>query len=207
MVNFSASGMHLGEKISVEWINTSTLSPLVFTCGHCGESVSSNDGYFASGTKKGWKILLCHHCGCPTFFDHNDNQVPGSLAGNEVSHLPQNIHALYNEARNCCTVNAYTASILACRKLLMNISVEQGAKEGLSFVDYIDFLAENGYIPPNGKGWVDHIRKKGNEATHEIAIKTQDEAEQLITFAEMMLKFIFEFPAKHPTAPEPNETT
>ena len=52
----------------------------------------------------------------------------------------------------------------------MNIAVVQGAEEGLKFIEYVEYLASNGFIPPNGKGWVDHIRQKGNEATHEIAL-------------------------------------
>ena len=82
----------------------------------------------------------------------------------------------------------------------MNVAVSQGADEGLSFVQYVDYLAKAGYIPPNGKGWVDHIRKKGNEATHEIALMAQADAEELIAFAEMLLKFVFEFPARVPPA-------
>ena len=76
----------------------------------------------------------------------------------------------------------------------MNIAVSKGAKEGLSFYDYVDFLSDENYIPPNGKGWVDHIRKKGNDATHEISIMEQEDAKELIDFAEMLLKFIYEFP-------------
>lgn len=81
----------------------------------------------------------------------------------------------------------------------MNIAVAQGASEGKKFIDYVNYLAENGYVPPNGKGWVDHIRKKGNEATHEIIVMTQSDAEELISFAEMLLKFIYEFPSRIPT--------
>ena len=81
----------------------------------------------------------------------------------------------------------------------MNIGVQQGAKEGEKFIQYIDHLAQNGYIPPNGRGWVDHIRKKGNEATHEIALMSQSDAEELIAFTEMLLKFIYEFPARVPS--------
>jgi hypothetical protein len=57
-----------------------------------------------------------------------------------------------------------------------------------------------GYVPPDGKGWVDHIRKKGNEATHEIALMTAADAEELISFVEMLLKFVYEFPARVPAA-------
>ncbi len=83
----------------------------------------------------------------------------------------------------------------------MNIAVTQGAEAGKSFISYVEYLANHGYVPPNGKGWVDHIRKKGNEATHEIALMQQSDAEELISFAEMLLKFIYEFPAKIPKTP------
>jgi hypothetical protein len=77
----------------------------------------------------------------------------------------------------------------------MNIGVQEGAEEGKPFVHYIDYLAGKGFIPPNGRAWVDHIRQKGNEATHEIALMTSVDASELITFTEMLLKFIYEFPA------------
>ena len=42
----------------------------------------------------------------------------------------------------------------------MNIAVAKGAPEGLSFIKYVEYLSENNYVPPDGKEWVDHIRKK-----------------------------------------------
>jgi hypothetical protein len=88
----------------------------------------------------------------------------------------------------------------------MNIAVSQGAPAGQTFMAYVDYLANNGYIPPNGRNWVDYIRQRGNEATHEIPQMTDDEAAKLITFSEMLLKFIYEFqhhvnPAPAPAAP------
>jgi len=85
----------------------------------------------------------------------------------------------------------------------MHIAVDQKAKEGLSFLDYVEYLANNGFVPPNGKRWVDHIRKKGNEANHEIALMSQDDAKDLVSFAEMLLKFIYEFPNRVPKAAVP----
>ncbi len=78
----------------------------------------------------------------------------------------------------------------------MNIAVAKSAEQGLNFSDYVQFLSDKGYVPPDGKEWVDHIRTKGNEATHEIALMTKDDAEDLITFSEMLLRFIFEFPSR-----------
>ena len=76
----------------------------------------------------------------------------------------------------------------------MNIAVSEGAKEGKSFVDYVNYLNDNNYIPPKGKAWVETIRKLGNEANHSIDFKTTDEAKLILTFTEMLLKFIYEMP-------------
>ena len=48
-------------------------------------------------------------------------EIVDRISSNEVK-------ALYEEARDCIKVNAYTATILCCRKLLMNIAVVQGAE-------------------------------------------------------------------------------
>ena len=101
------------------------------------------------------------------------------------------------------TVNSFTSAVLTCRKLLMHIAVEKGAAPGKSFLEYVEYLAQKNYVPPDGHGWVDHIRTKGNEANHEIKIMAVEDASDLIAFLEMLLKFIYEFPAKvkPPSAP------
>lgn len=179
------------------WQQISAIKPHQFNCGYCGYSVASDRGYYNNETHD--RVYICPNCVKPSFFNEwDDTQTPGIAFGNAVDHLPKLIEELYQEARKCCSIGAYTSSVLACRKILMNIAVEQGAAEGLTFVTYIDYLAEGGFIPPNGRGWVDHIRKRGNEATHEIALMSESDASDLVSFVEMLLKFIFEFPARVP---------
>lgn len=122
-------------------------------------------------------------------------QVPGAPYGAKVSDVPEDVESLYEEAKKCLSCEAYTGSVLCSRKLLMNIAVSKGAKEGDTFAEYVDYLCKKGFVPPDGKKWVDHIRQKGNEATHEIKIMDRQNAADLITFIEMLLKFIYEFPA------------
>lgn len=182
------------------WQNAQSIKVREFTCGFCGRSVASDKGYFTGDAPQA-QILICPNCKRPSyFFDARNSQVPGVTPGNEVASLPAGIKALYNEARHCVSVGANTAAVLACRKLLMSIAVEEGAEENLSFVGYVNFLADKGYVPPKGRGWVDHIRNKGNEANHEIHLMTQTDAVELISFSEMLLKFIYEFPARVPSA-------
>lgn len=182
------------------WRSAATVSSKSYICGHCGNRLASNKGFFASPLSSPptqlETIYICHFCLKPTYFDNEGNQIPSYSYGNKVNNIPdKKVESLYNEARNCTSCNAYTASILCCRKLLMNIAVSKGASEGLKFYEYVDYLSNKGYVPPDGKDWVDQIRKKGNEATHEISIMKKEDAEELITFIEMLLKFIYEFPA------------
>ena len=76
----------------------------------------------------------------------------------------------------------------------MNVAVALQAEQNKSFVHYVEYLSGQGFIPPNGKGWVDYIRKRGNEANHEIALMSETDALSLINFVEMLLRFIYEMP-------------
>ena len=180
------------------WHNFASLPTHKYKCGYCGYNVANDRGYPHNDASQ--RIYFCANCDGPSFFRFPGTQVPGIVPGDDVAHLPAELEKLYREARNCCGVGAFTASVLASRKMLMNIAVAQGASAGESFMKYVEYLAASGYIPPNGKGWVDHIRKKGNEATHEIALMSKPDAEELVAFVEMLLKFIYEFPARTPAS-------
>jgi Domain of unknown function (DUF4145) len=183
----------------VKWHNLQNLPGKNYRCGYCTSNVASEKGWYAADHSiELISLRICPMCEQPSFFK-GEAQRPGVPPGSLVLKLPEHINSLYNEARMATSVGAHTASVLACRKLLMNIAVEQGAKEGNTFVSYIEHLAGKGYIPPNGRSWVDHIRTTGNEATHEIRLMTKKEAEDLISFSELLLKFVFEFPARVPT--------
>lgn len=175
------------------WQGLNDLESKSFKCKFCDKDVATRKGYFRKGAN--WRTYVCPNCAKPTFF-YDGTQIPAPLLGNKVEELPEKINSLYDEIRDCTGINAYTSAVLSCRKLLMNIAVEQGADQGKSFVYYVEFLSDKGFVPPNGKEWVDHIRKKGNEANHEIVLMSQDEALDLINFSEMLLKFIYEFPKR-----------
>lgn len=178
------------------WRNISDIGSRTYTCGFCGNVVASSKGY--NDPEQGREIYVCPHCTQPTYENERGRRIPGVAPGVDVKEVPELLDAIYKEARNCVAIGSYTSAVLSCRKMLMNIAVHQGAEEGKSFLYYVGYLGDSGYIPPNGRGWVDHIRKKGNEATHEIALMSQADAEELVSFVEMLLKFIYEFPARVP---------
>jgi hypothetical protein len=182
----------------INWINAATQPSKKYRCGHCGNPLASDKAYVGnnqSGESVAF-LYVCHHCYCPTLFSPDGEQHPGEVFGNKVSDIEdQSVADLYEEARRCTSSNAHTAAVLACRKLLMHIAVAKGAKAGENFVYYVEYLADKNYIPPDARDWVDHIRKKGNEANHEIVIMKADDAKDLLAFIEMLLRIIYEFPA------------
>ncbi len=187
----------------VDWQHINGLQSRNYTCGYCGASVASEKGWYAHGVVNGATravayLYVCHQCTRPTLFDDFDNgkQTPGVVFGESVGDIPDpDTETLYNEARSCTGAGCYTAAVLCCRKLLMHLAVSLGAAAGDPFINYVQFLADNHYVPPGAKGWVDHIRKKGNEANHEITLMQQADAEELLAFVQMLLKVIYEFPA------------
>ena len=185
------------------WHQAQTIAVKKFRCGHCDLAVASDRGLYFANQNYGnqyFVIHICPMCQRATYFE-GDKQWPGLPFGNVVQHVPAEVEALFNEARSCAAYNAHTAAVLATRKLLMHIAVDVGAAPGQSFIQYVEYLANNGFVPPKGKAWVDHIRNKGNEANHEIVVMQAADAEDLITFAEMLLKFIYEFPKRVPSPP------
>jgi hypothetical protein len=172
--------------MSIEWNNTKDISSRNFKCGYCGKEVASNKGYnskFPSyhpgrrtvETEDFGYIYICHFCNKPTFFNkRSGEQTPGAIFGNDIENINDEfVNDLYNEARRCISSNSFTASVLCCRKLLMHIAVSKGAPKGKSFIEYVEYLSGKHFIPPGGESWVDHIRKKSNEANHEIVIMIQ----------------------------------
>ena len=185
-------------KWRINWANFSGQNPKLYKCGYCGSDIASQIGIGSSSTGDSiGYIYLCHVCNAPTVFDPYGNQIPGPLIGREINEISDPlVKEMYLESRKCFSTNSYTSSVMICRKLIMNLAVSKGAKTNLNFNEYVEYLGNNGYVPPDGKEWINHIRIKGNEANHEIAIMKKEDAEDIIKFLEMLLVFIYEFPAR-----------
>lgn len=200
--------MQLDDIRSYGWGGVSRQPRRSFRCGNCSDRVASEVGYRlgqhhdGSGTHVA-SVYVCPSCNHLTAFFPSGLQIPGEPFCAEVAHVPKDISDLYAEARRCTTDNLHTAAVLICRKILMNLAVSLKAKEGLRFIEYVEYLSGLGYVPPNGKHWVDHIRKKGNEAAHEIKIMNASDSKELLLFLEMLLRFIFEFPKLVPASTPP----
>ena len=190
--NAGVSTLHPGIFIIKprDWINADKLLSRDFICGHCGKDISSSHGYTSSDDYA--KIYICHRCDQPTFID-GSKQVPGGLPARSVDKLPPDVEALWTESRYAYTVQAWTLVIMGCRKMLMNISVAKGAPEGLNFVNYVDWLNSEKYIPPGSSTLLTEIKDFGNKANHKIIPRQPEEADRFLTFLEMLLVFMFQY--------------
>ncbi len=195
------------------WENIVSVPARSYRCGYCDNQVAPERGWQTNqavppaDVLKTGELRVCHLCNQPTFFHHPDGaQIPGARPGESVKHLPPDVERLYNEARQGHAANAFTASVLALRKLLMHVAVEKGAEPGLSFVAYVNYLDQEHYLGRDGKNWVDLIRTKSNEANHEIVLMEKQDSENLMVFAQMLLKLVYEFPGSLAVPPAPPRT-
>jgi len=191
----------------MSWFNIGAIGPRTYRCGYCDNTVGPKEGYYRNEDSAGSRIYVCSFCDKPTYFQEADRtsvkQFPGVAFGEAVRSLPPDVETLYNEARACTTVGAYTGAVLVCRKILMNAAVSLGAPTGKNFADYVTWLVAEGHVPKKGHGWVDHIRQRGNVANHEIPALSKDESEEMVIFTGMLLKMIHEFPARLPAGQNP----
>lgn len=178
-----------------------------WVCGYCGDKVGAAQGYktMYGGNQGLASIAICETCHAPTLFVQSGEYFPKAPPGGEVAAAPVSLAALYREARISAGAGAFTAAVLVCRKILMNIAVQEGAEEGQNFAAYVSYLADQGFVPPNGRAWVDYIRKRANEANHEIELMNEQDASALVTLTEMLLRFIYEMPAMVPQITQASE--
>lgn len=183
-----------------------------FTCGHCGRDGSAAViAHHNPGGSSGTRWLQCTTCGEGSV--HSEGQIkylyPGVAPGPFIEGLPKDVGDAYEEARRCMSVDAFTACEGLCRKILMHVAVEKGAKEGETFASYITSLEKAGYVTPPMKPWVDLIRQHGNQAQHLLPATDQGRAEATLMFTAELLRLTYEMdymskkyaPAKPPKGP------
>lgn len=176
------------------------LDPMDWQCGFCGHSVGQAQGWRAVGRsgRHFAAIMTCPRCRRPSFFEVNQHPFPEPLPGEAIPHIPEPVNGMYEEARACVAAGAPRSAALASRTTLMYVATQlnggQPVKGG--FQANVDWLFDNHWIPPNGKPWVDYIRDKGNNATHEIQVPDPELAQQLVDFRQMLLRFVFDMPSR-----------
>ena len=170
-------------------------------CGHCGEQTNARVVSSLRRDSDGRIILWCV-CTCPKeeptmlVVDQGNivSQHPGSkeFRGNDA--WPKELQLLFDEAARCFSAGAYTAAAMVARKLLMVIACDKGAKEGLRFVEYVDYITAN-VVPVAGSrepiAWVKDI---GNDANHRVQFLARTEAQRSLKICRYILETVYALP-------------
>jgi len=144
------------------------------------------------GVTTRWLVCSNPFCLDAAVIVNDGTLYPPTLFGPQVEGLPGDVDEAYHEARRCMGVSAYTAAELLCRKILMHVAVDKGAKPGKTFAEYVTHLADAGYVTPPMQPWVDLIRQHGNLATHELPPPDQQRAESTVMFTAELLRLVYE---------------
>ena len=134
--------------------------------------------------------VLCPSCDLGSVIVR-DTAYPQTLVGSPIDGLSDELSQTYDEARRSFSSKSYTACELVCRKILMHVAVNKGAKEGQTFEQYIKYLQEKQYITPHSKDWVDLIREHGNQAAHRIDTPSEERAASTLLFTTHLLKLVY----------------
>lgn len=167
------------QRLQAIWAQPHPIREEEYTCGYCMRDVAPNQGYQTNVSNN--FVAICPGCNRPSFLS-SGKATPSVAFGAVVQNVPADANAIYNA--------------LGLRTLLAHIAVERSAKHGLKFHEYMQYLVDKHYVPTGREGWVDTLRERGNEAAHDLDIMNESEAKQLISFAEMILKVMYEFPAR-----------
>ena len=163
-----------------------------FKCAGCKKDVSGAVVAIRHEGNITLRWLQCTHCGEGAVQRIDGSISPGVAFGPVIEGLPPSVSDGYEEARNCMSVNAFTACELICRTILMYVAVEKGAKEREAFVSYIDYIENKGFITPPMKDWVGLIKEHGGKAAHLLEGTDKKRAESTVMFTAELLRLVYE---------------
>ena len=189
--------------MSINWRGPVHIHAQQWRCAYCDRDVASNWGWSGRelmGDPEGdpdalyydyYYVPICPQCSLPTFlFPRAD--IVAARSDDALEHLPNDVAALYYEARACTTVNAHTGAMLLGRQLLMHIAVAQEAEPHKTFAYYVDYLSDRGVVSAGMRDSVKEIRELGDETDHALVAASREQAEALLTFVAMLLKAVYE---------------
>ena len=179
-----------------------------YICGHCDKEVTSRylTGFERMGNGKYCitppNLLLCPECGKDSaLYTRAETVQPLPLLGETVRHLPDDVDRTYTEARIAFSAGAYNACMLVCRNILAYAANNLGSGKKQNFVEYVDHLVKGNHITRAMKDWADEIRQHGNNAAHDLNLRDEEEAAEVLVLTKYLLEFMFEVDGERNSGP------
>jgi uncharacterized protein DUF4145 len=173
----------------------------IYLCGACGNGTTGR--VVCSAKRADQASVLWCLCSCerkePTIIVEKDGmvtmQMPMAQEFPVGKNWPKELELLYEEASKAYCAGAFTATAMACRKLLMACACDKGEADGKSFEAYVDYITQKVLTYPQAKTSIDKIRNISNDANHKIAFVTPADARRAMEIVTYMLNTIYSLPA------------
>src|SRR5229473_2748225 len=169
---------------------------VLFTCNKCQGGlvaeyikqveygVSTPGGCNADPTKLGFDLVKLY---------------PGTMPQVMPAFTPVPLDRFYNQAVDALRSGNPDASGAMSRKVV-DVSTKkllgEDSKKYNTIKQRIDALAENGALTSDLKDWAHVVRLEGNDASHDEDPYTQEEADELLSFVELYLTYVYTLPGK-----------
>jgi hypothetical protein len=124
---------------------------------------------------------------------------PNPTPTNLPSHVPDALGHYFTQASEAFHNRHYDASGAMSRKVV-DVSTQkllgEDAKKFGTINARINELASRGLLTVELKDWAHQIRLDGNEASHDEKPYTEDDAKELVGFAELYLTYVYSLPGR-----------
>ncbi len=189
---------------------------MLVDCDVCGAIVEAQVvGDYVQEMEFDWlcnlkfSLCKCSQCSSPILveqkyeFDHKEDIYwgiskriyPGNLFHiNPI--IPDKLKIGLTECIKCYKGNAYTATVIMCRRTLEGFCLIKGTKEK-NLALSIKKLKENGIINDQLFDWADELRLAGNKAAHNMGNDFDSlDAKDILDFTIAILDFTYSFKDK-----------
>ncbi|HLO98472.1 MAG TPA: DUF4145 domain-containing protein [Fimbriimonas sp.] len=182
------------------WPKQEKIQTLSYTCGFCGHLVGAENGWHGlDGHGTFIYAAICPHCSRITQKNNKGWIFPLPMVGEVISSVPSPAKELYQEIRGCMQVGAFTGAVALCRTMIAHISHDKlGTKRDDTFQNHLKALYDSELLAKGQRDWIDSIKDSAGKGIHDLEIIKRDEAESIFEFTQMMLKIMYDYPARKP---------
>lgn len=174
-------------------------------CGHCGRGVGGQVWAQKRDLVHSQELPVGYLTSCP-ICDRGTAHVrvglneiaahPSPIPGRHIEHLPPDVDRAYSSARRAVQARSFDGAAMVLRNLISHVAVDLGADRNKRYAFYVDWLNDEGHIPPDSDGLVQQLRRLGNETAHDLIDVEADDVLVALDIADLLLRFRYEAPGR-----------